>query len=69
MTQGEKVYEKVFFVKNNYSIEIICENCVMIEWNMKIYKVLEKRKENKGADKSCKCVIIMTDLLKKYIKN
>ena len=22
MTQGEKVYEKVFFVKNNYSIEI-----------------------------------------------
>ena len=30
MTQGEKVYEKVFFVKNNYSIEIICEKCVMI---------------------------------------
>ena len=33
----------------------------LFEWNMKIYKVLEKRKENKGADKSCKCVIIMTD--------
>ncbi len=30
MTQGEKVYEKVFFVKNTYSIEIICENCVRI---------------------------------------
>ena len=30
VTQGEKVYEKVFFVKNTYSIEIICENCVRI---------------------------------------
>lgn len=42
---------------------------------MKIYKVLERRKENKGADKSCKCVIIMTDFagtiykkLRKYYK-
>ena len=35
---------------------------------MKIYKVLEKRKENKGADKSCKCVIIMTDFAGKICK-
>ena len=69
MTQGEKVYEKVFFVKNNYSIEIICENCVMIVWME--YENLQsswKRKENKGADKSCKCVIIMTDFAGKICK-
>jgi len=34
---------------------------------MKIYKVLERRKENKGADKSCKCVI-MTDFAGKICK-
>ena len=40
----------------------------LFEWNMKIYKVLERRKENKGADKSCNCVIIMTDFAGKICK-
>jgi hypothetical protein len=35
---------------------------------MKIYKVLERRKENKGADKSCKYVIIMTNFAGKIYK-
>ena len=30
--------------------------------------ILERRKENKGADKSCKCVIIMTDFAGKICK-
>ena len=32
VTQGGKSLWKSVLFKNNYSIEIICENCVMIVW-------------------------------------